>query len=230
MINIKWKKAFTLAEVIIVCSLFSLMVIWTIVAINKAYIFLDNSRLSVRATNLAREWVEMVYNLRDTNRRKYSWEKDSNWLKLWSWTTSMGAWVYTINEATNSSGNSFIYLENVGVPDVETFYSIDWFFSDAYSWQREKCKLDFTGTYSYYSWWTLATWWIIKDLVEVQGLEFYRVMRVFGVYCKNSTSSNDTSCSNAQDPKEMRFCVRVFYESQWQHSIELCSIMTNFQE
>ena len=223
MFNIKREKAFTLAEVIIVCSLFSLMVIWIIVAINRAYIFLDNTRLAVRASNLARGWVEMVYNLRDTNWRKYSWERDGNRLNLWSWAGSMGVWVYTINEATNSSGNSFIYLENISVPDVETFYSIDWFFSDAYSWQREKSKLDFTGTYSYYTWWTIATWWIIKDLIEVDGLEFYRVARIFDIVNKNSCTSTDC-------PQEVRFCVRVFYESQWRHSIELCSIMTNFME
>ena len=227
MINIKRKKGFTLAEVIIVCTLFSLMVIWIIVAISRAFIFLDNTRLSVRATNLAREWVEMMYNLRDTNWRKYSWERDKNWLNSWSWTVSMDIWVYSINEATNSSGDSHVYLSWLSVPsaNIESFYSIDWFFTDAYSGQRENSKLNFTGTYSYYSWWVLATWWIIKDLVEVDGLEFYRIVRIYWIDNKLWTSCTTTNC-----PKELRFCVKVFYESQWQHASELCSIMTNFTE
>jgi hypothetical protein len=223
MINIKWKKAFTLAEVIIVCALFSLMVIWIMVAINRAFIFLDNTRLSVRATNLAREWVEMMYNLRDSNRRKYSWERDRNRLNAWL-VGSINPWIYTINETWNSNGDYFIYLSGLSVSDIETFYSVDWFFSDAFSGQRISSKLDFTGTYSYYSWWIILTWWSIKDLVQVDGLEFYRIARVFGIEDKPSPG-----CTN-KCPQEMRFCVKVFYESQWQHASELCSIMTNFME
>jgi hypothetical protein len=54
---------------------------------------------------------------------------------------------------------------------------------------------------------------------------------VYGVFCKNSSNSDDTTnCSNDSDPKEMRFCVKVFYRWNWEHSSELCSIMTNFME
>lgn len=223
MINIKWRKAFTLAEVIIVCSLFALIVIWIIAAINRAFIFMDNTRLSVRATNLSREWVEMMYNLRDSNRRKYSWEKDKNWLNLWTWTSNMAVWIYTINEAVNTNGDYYIYLSWLNVSHPDSFYSLEWFFSGNFSTLRNATKLNFTGTYSYYSWWTLATWWILKDLVEVDGLDFYRIVRIYWI--DNKYSPCTTDC-----PKELRFCVKVFYEKQWQHASELCSIMTNFME
>ena len=54
---------FTLVEVILVCTVFAILVSWIIVAISKAFNFMDNTRLSVRATNFAREWVEMMYNI-----------------------------------------------------------------------------------------------------------------------------------------------------------------------
>ena len=47
----------------------------------------------------------------------------------------------------------------------------------------------------------------------------------------NDATINNTACSSDSDPKEMRFCVKVFYEfNGGHHSSELCSIMTNFMK
>lgn len=232
------KKWFTLVEVIIVCVIFATIMVGIILAINRAYVFLNNTRMSVRATNLAREWVEMVYNFRDTNRRKYSWEKDKHWIclsstcyeKLWSIPSANQSTFFTIKEKLSSGGN-YVSISWVDpITDNDKFYSVDWFFSDTYSNIRKDFKIDFTWTYSYYSGGTIATW-NVKDLLEWPWIEFYRVLRVYGVYCKNSNNSNDTSCSYDSDPKELRFCVKVFYTyNWWKHATELCSIMTNFME
>ena len=238
MLNLNCRKhSFTLMEVIIICSLFAVMVIWIIFAINRAFVFMDNTRLAVRASNLARGWVEMVYNLRDSNWRKYSSQRDQYRLNLWTWSNSIGVWIYTINEAKNSSGDSYIYLSWLALSSLTWFYTIEWFFSDAFSWAREVAKLDFTWTYLYYSWsvdasTSLLATWDLADLLDVNWLEFYRIMRVYGVYCKNNSDWDDTThCSNSSDPKEMRFCVKVFYKNaQWKHATELCSLMTNFME
>jgi hypothetical protein len=240
MINLKQKKhAFTLAEVIIVCSLFAVMVIWIIFAINRSFVYLDNTRLSVRATNLAREWVEMVYNRRDTNRRKYSWNKDAHRLDTGTW-GSLWVWTYVIKE-WEENGDKFIYLErldDISDPTIKP-YEIEGFFSSAYSTQREASEIIFTGNYSYYSWWTLHTWWKVTDLLAVSWLKFYRIVRVYGVYKKNVDSPDSwiggpsyNYSAKSWEPEEMRFCVKVFYTASlwWQHAVELCSIMTNFQE
>ena len=63
------KKWFTLVEVLFVCSVFAIMVVWIILAINRSYTFMNNTRLQVRATNFAREWVEMMFNIRDTKNK-----------------------------------------------------------------------------------------------------------------------------------------------------------------
>lgn len=223
------KHSFTLMEVIIICSLFAVMVIWIIFAINRAFVFMDNTRLAVRASNLAREWVEMVYNLRDSNWEKYSWSKDAHRLDDWAWWT-LWQWIYCIKDDLESvNWDSYVYAESLeGISDIDEFYEIEWFFDDAYADQREKSKIIFTGTYSYYSWWTLMTGWDISELVDVDGLEFYRVLRVYWIENKwaSCPSSEGEHC-----PKELRFCVKIFYRNiQWQHASELCSIMTNFQE
>ena len=110
---LSWKKnAFTLAETIIVCSIFAIMVIWIILWINRAFFFMNNTRVLVRATNFAREWVEMVYNIRDTNRRKYSWEKDKHRLDAWTGSKLLTWWIYIIREwITWANNDSYIYAD-----------------------------------------------------------------------------------------------------------------------
>jgi len=184
---------------------------------------MDNTRLAVRASNLAREWVEMVYNLRDSNWKKYSWNKDWHRLDSWAW-WSLSAWFYVFSEDMINWDN-YIYVDSISPSDPDDFYTIEWFFSDAYDTEREASKLIFTGTYSYYTWWTLETGWNLTDLLNVDWLSFYRVLRVYDKQCKIA------SCSKDSDPWELRFCVKVFYRNiQWQHASELCSIMTNFME
>jgi hypothetical protein len=235
MFNLKWKKNwFTLAETVIVCTVFAIMILWVIFAINRAYIFLNDTRLRVMATNFARGWVEMMYNIRDTNRRVHPWDKDANWMNAgWTWLDKLSQRIYTIKDWKTSSGDAYIYLTGLEIAEsnIDNFYEIEWFFNEDNSDAREKSKIIFTGSYSYNSGWTIATW-DLNELMEWFWATFYRVVRVYGVYCKNTTSTNDTSClTDHSAPKELRFCVKVFYDvNGWHHATELCSIMTNFLE
>jgi hypothetical protein len=78
--------------------------------------------------------------------------------------------------------------------------------------------------------------WNIEDVLIWNWLKYYRVVRVFGVYKKNTDRSDDVIKNNETEllsnwtPAEMRFCVKVFYVSQWKHSSEICGVMTNFME
>ena len=232
--RLKW---FTLVEVILVCTVFAILVSWIIVAISKAFNFMDNTRLSVRATNFAREWVEMMYNIRDTSRRKCSWKKDAMWLYLGSGNvecnydsvSSFTWWIYTLNEGMTGD-DKFIYAENL---DVSTdFYNSDWFFNPTSAEKRDKAKLNFTWTYKYLSWDDVITWEINELLWS--WVNYYRIVRVYGIYKKNTINTNESAGVDELEkwsPAEMRFCVKVFYEANWsKHSTELCSIMTNFME
>ena len=238
------KSWFTLVEVMLVTSIFAIVVVWIILAINRAFVFIDNTRLSVRAANFAREWMEMMYNIRDTNWRQHSWNRDKFWLNAgnWecngNWSNIFSEWIYVLKEGEWDNGNKCLYasgLANISSSTIDP-YEIDWFFSDAYKTQRENAKLTFDWEYKYYERdeenreEKLVDHNSIQDVLIWKWLEFYRIVRVFGVYCKNSSTSNDKSCSDDSDPKEMRFCVKVFYASQWKHATELCGIITNFKE
>lgn len=234
------KKWFTLVEVLFVCSVFAIMVVWIILAINRSYTFMNNTRLQVRATNFAREWVEMMFNIRDTNRRKHAWKKDMYWLCLDcsqpnvtvnSTSQIFMPWIYKLSEKLEN-GSDYSIIASVITPstNINEFYSDDWFWNDN---SREEFKIPFTWTYTYLSWWNNVTW-DMADLLWSET-EFYRVVRVYGIYKKNSSSADEsiwgtiTNYTN-NTPKEMRFCVKVFYRTNAPHSTELCSIMTNFEE
>ena len=233
---------FTLVEVVIACSIFAIIVVWIILAINRSFAFMNNTKLSIRATNFAREWVELMYTIRDTNWRRQSWNRDSYWLNRGTLDANgklspgndIAKWIYVLKEWEikdhNTVLNKYIYVDKINLPvDDAVFYSDDGFW-DANSSYRDQARLGFNWTYSYYEL-TGATperkemTGYINDLLVESGLEFYRIVRVYWIYCKNTAS-----CPNPSDPKEMRFCVKVFYRWNWKHSKELCSIMTNFME
>ena len=224
--------AFTLAETVIVCTIFAIMIVWIILWINRAFLFMNNTRVLVRATNFAREGVEMVYNLRDTNRRKYSWKKDMHWMDAGTWNLTLKSWIYVIKEWITWTNDIYIYAESL-TWNFDDFYSLEWFFADGNQSYRDKSKIIFTWEYSYYSGdvSAIATW-KLEDLLGWSNIEFYRILRVFGVYKKKENDSSKTVINYIDsEPKELRFCVKVFYEFNGSHhASELCSIMTNFME
>jgi hypothetical protein len=251
------KNWFTMLELILVCTVFALLVSGIILAINRTYVFMNNTKVQIRATNLTREWMEMMFNIRDTNRRKCSWEKDRFWLYLGSGVaneegclTNNGSndyifqkWIYTIKEWRKNNGtwDWFIYAEQLKDIDTDTeieeFYELEWFFKDddVYNKARSWAIVSFTWTYLYLSW-SVASWdtlrWEIWDLLW-EGVTFYRIVRIYGIYDKNGAPEDlvDSTNLHNSDPKEMRFCVKTFYKmGVWHHSSELCSIMTNFME
>lgn len=248
MLKVK-KSGFTLVEVILACSIFAIVVSWIILAINRSFAFMDNIKLTVRATNFVREWMEMMYNIRDTNWRKHSGEREKYWLNLGINTSSnFVPWIYVLKEKseTNQNPNKYLYAEhlsnNWSSNDIERFYSSDGFRDEdnVFSTARGKAKLTVDWKYSYYGWdddnnkEKLIEDNSIEDALIWQWLEFYRIVRVFGVYEKNvdssttSISSSDVKLTN-WTPAEMRFCVKVFYRSTWKHAAELCGIITNFK-
>ena len=249
MLKLK-KSGFTLVEVILACSMFAIVVSWIVLAINRSYTFMNNTKLAVRASNFAREWMEIMYNIRDTSWRENSWWRNN--LRSYIGTGDIRSdgtsqylftrWIYVLKEERINDGwigNTHFYANHNNSWD-DSCYSDDWFWSDSCDALRNQAKIKFCVNgggnckdrkYSYYDEDGTKKEWNVQDVLIWDWLEFYSIVRVYGIFCKNSSVSDDTtSCSNASDPKEMRFCVKVFYRWNWQHSSELCGIMTNFME
>ena len=235
----KKKNWFTLIELLLVCSAFAILVSGVIIAINRAYSFMNNTKLRIKATNFAREWVEMIFNMRDTNRRKHSWERDSYRLNVWTWSRNFQEWLYVLKEWITESGDKYFYadrwtdFDSHGTEGYEKYYTDGWFW-----WYHEQTwEIQVVWDYNYMKYVDderVSQTWSIQDLLFNEA-KFYRVVRVFGIYCKTAGRPDivvdSRNCDKTSDPKEMRFCVKVFYTNgSVRGSSELCSIMTNFME
>lgn len=74
------KKWFTLIELVIAIGIIGIWLIAVFVVLNSWFATMAQARWHVMAINLAREWSEIMFNLRDTNLHKRSGKKDLCWL------------------------------------------------------------------------------------------------------------------------------------------------------
>ena len=66
----KKKQAFTFIEVIIAIVVFAIGILAVLSLLTNNLKFMDRNNLRLQATLLAKEWIELVYNLRDANIEK----------------------------------------------------------------------------------------------------------------------------------------------------------------
>jgi Tfp pilus assembly protein PilV len=124
------KKAFTLLEVIIALSLFEFVMVGVIVAVNKAYAYVQSTKIQVMAVNLAREGVEQMYTIRDTNWRKHSAEKDKYWLmtdpmlvNINDSTPVISSGVYVLHLKTTSNAQQYPSLSGIVLTgEIDSLY------------------------------------------------------------------------------------------------------------
>lgn len=77
----KRKNWFTMVEVIVVLFIIATALIAIISGLSKTTRYISEMRQRTIALNLAKEGIEAVYNIRNTNWRKRSANKDACWLK-----------------------------------------------------------------------------------------------------------------------------------------------------
>ena len=74
------KKGFTLIEILIVIFVISMGLILIIRGMSETHRYISETAQKTIALNLAKEGIESVYNLRNSNWRKWSDKKDECWL------------------------------------------------------------------------------------------------------------------------------------------------------
>lgn len=218
------KSGFTLFEVIFMVIVVSVGIIWIVRVLNNGFAFLQKTRERTIAINLAREGMEAVYQIRDTNRWRRAGKKEESWLKtdpLQSGSTWISTWYYILTTAT-TGGQEYFALTG----KYQTWINLaDWITGDlAFSMceqsdnTRKACP------------WSQPSSKEGKFLRQIHGIGlFAKDTNITGgleLSCANGTPStcNDTSA------KEFRFCSEVHYIGQWKWSVELCWMITNFQK
>ena len=77
--KMKNKSAFTLIEILIAIAVFSIGILTVLRLITWNMAAIDKVKIKTQATILAKEWIELVYNLRDSN-----YEKEQDWNCIFS--------------------------------------------------------------------------------------------------------------------------------------------------
>lgn len=209
------KKGFTLVELLIVIFVISTGLILIIKGVSESHRYLSETAQRTVALNLAKEGIEAVYNLRNSNWRRRPdkknecWitnipldqndENDPNcettgsrlqagWTYMLSGYTLSGAWWLIQQDAPLLSG---IFKVNIDSPylNLGSYYRV---ISINSLWDKEN--------------WNTLNW------------------------CKNGNISIWWKKCGGTTPKELRFCSKVLYTKPYSWEVHVCAIMTNFEQ
>lgn len=215
----KNKKAFTMVEILMITIVIWIGLLSIVVAISKAKVFTNQTKQSVIATQLAQEWIEMVYQIRNTNLLKHSNYK--NYCRL--------------NINPNQACNSSVFPNRI----TEKNYILSW---QILSWTS--AELDIWNWVNSWSsvFWLCLTWWQRSACPwsdnQTRYWKFFRTIEWKWLYLKNSNNTwwdliscinwnSSNTCKN-NNAKEFRFCSKVEYIWTKTWNVEICGVLTNF--
>jgi len=180
------------------------------------------------AMNLTREAVEILYNIRDTNRTKWTGNTEWCWLKVdpfidtnndWcendDW---IGSWRYSIQQK-EAINQQYFALEKIewiqtheDIPNVEA--------TQLCQDSRWRYACQNTGTNT-----------VITRAVHVIWLYHKNTTTPWweSIDCPNGNANSLLPCG-WDDPKELRFCVHTYSTTDKRSHIQLCSMLTNFKQ
>lgn len=239
-------KWFTLVELLVTLVMLSITLVTVIGLMRASISYVEKTRQETIAINLAREGMEAVYTLRDSNRLRRWGAKDANRLCIHPWLdrpntdTDCGSRMqsgqsYILLLWSTLSGEIYPYLSAVtGKLDLSDSQSDDGFTMQYGTGSNGRANTRHQST------------WITS------GWPIYREIRGYGLYQKDSpmtgwwpidcpsgsdsytadTSFGWSSSRNCGDatPKEFRFCSRVEYSWSPRGKVELCGMLTNYKE
>lgn len=237
------KKAFTMMELVVVMFLLSIGFFSIITMLNSWSRFTQIIRTKIVALNLAREGVEAMFQMRDTNRRRRSSKRDLCWLKT-------NPLVDDISDPDNEwcenwderlwSGNYVVFSTGIWEQKYFVAQLITWFSLDiSGSWWIQSWDLNYSLCFWSGEWypcpWREYTWWEWKYFRQITGKGlFLKNSNIAGweyLDCKNGSDVLWPNACGDSSAKEYRFCSKVEYNNgRGISNVEICSLMTNFFE
>jgi len=227
------KRGFTFVEIVIVIFVLTVGVTWMIFALNKGMTFIQTTRQRVVAVNLAREWMEWVYNIRDTNRKRWAWKKDECRLKV----DPLDVGDNDICDDDPWMQSGFYILEQKKIAG-QKYFILSGVFDDVLDFDDGVSSWEFI-----YSLCQSGTIWSTCPWMEPISNEwkYWRQIYIKGLFLKDIDVNwwDFVDCENWEDgtvwcsdsrAKELRFCSRVGFQWEWFGIVELCGVMTNFLE
>ena len=225
---------FTIMEILLMVVIISVSLVAIIVTLNNGMWFIQKTRERTIAINLAREGVEAVYQIRDTNRHRRAGKKEECRLKVDPLVDEgnngcgnddkrMKTGNYILINKT-LSGQQYFTLSGGSRPELDLSDGMTTWVDDKYSlcegtgnirnacpWQEPDSKE-----------------WIYFRQIQWIGLFLKDAQEIWGTLL-DCTEWSDAWCGT-EAPKEYRFCSQVTYIGRWEGTVELCSTLTNFQK
>ncbi len=227
--NFSIKKWFTLWEVLVLIVIVSLWLLSVFVALSNGSVYVQKIRQRIIALQLAKEWIEAVYHIRDTNWRRWAGVKDYCWLKVnplideWSPRCVDDQWIMSWSYVLASKSQIW-----------QRYWLLTWPFlafdmNTLFSWDNMK----YSVCQSWGVW--FACPWIVSSSSEWM---YFREIQSYGIYLKDIMVTWWTflSCTwwfsswcGTSRAKELRFCSVVYYVDQFVNQVKLCGVLTNFK-
>lgn len=200
------KKWNSIIEVVVVIVILTIWIIWTYSILNSSMILSTSTENKIKAINIAREWIEAVTNIRDTNWIKFSSDYKDCWftkaydINCISWTnTTYSSWSYTLNQSW-----SLWYLSWVLAP-IPAYWS--WYIKDFLVYFDSNWLITQTGSYTQNCSSLTNTW-------------------CFSIFTREIKI-------NVLDPKQIKISSIVNWSDAssqtWSHTINLETILTNWK-
>jgi hypothetical protein len=211
----------------------AIWLITVLVAVRDSGTFIQKIRKKIIAVNLAREGMEQMINIRNTNRQRYAWEKGVTRLKV-----NPG-----VNENTSSLTDDRWFLTGNYIILTNTYDGQQFFYASGINPASGNLQFDITK-------WTNYTGNLLYSLCESGGAWkacpgqkpkskegfFFRRIVGKGLYKKDVATPwgiflncpNGAGSCGDESAKEYRFCSIVEYDGPGK--VELCSVLTNFKE
>ncbi len=225
------RRWFTIREILVIIVVISVGLLSVVVVLTNGMSYVQRTREKVIALNLAREWMEAVYQIRDTNRTRRAWVKDWCRLKI---NPLVDEWNpgCTVDDFRFTSGA--YALQRLTALGQEYFaLTGPWL-----TWINLGDGLD-SGDYNFSLCQQSGIWYscIWTPPTTSEG-KYFREIDWLWLYLKDvpitwwteipCTWWIDPQCGNSR-AKEFRFCSRVVYIGESTGEVKLCGVITNFK-
>lgn len=183
-IKIMNKKAFTIIELLIAMIIFGIWILVVVSVLNHNVLLSKTLSLKTRATMFAKEWMELVFNIRDSNNLQYKKRNcymdcheysDSGFLwKLWkTWTNyrinlNIVSYIPQAREISDLS-ESQIYTQTWAV----TGSSYNWFRYSYYLTWSKKTPFRRYVNFEDVRWLDASSSWKILKLNSISSYQFW---------------------------------------------------------
>ena len=197
--------------------------------------FTGRIRQDIVSVNLAREGMEQMFNIRNTNRLRRSWKRDECWLKQNPLIDQNGVWCeddprigsgnYVILSVISWSQQSQI-ITGGNFPDLDIVDIID-------TGDKQSGMCYASGVRYNCPWMVEATpEWLFFRQIEVKWLYRKDTTTTWGeaMSCDNGNDTSGGIPCGWSHAKEVRFCSLVAHTKEGFGQSRLCSVITNFEE